>query len=89
MPEQSVTTMADGRQITKTEPLLPGRSSTKAAATGVAVSIPAVQLLQAIPWPWPWANAIVQSPAFAQVATIVVMYLTARFTKTPSDAGAL
>lgn len=88
MAEQSTVTMADGRTITKTEPLLPGRSSTKAATVGV-VSVPLLQLLQAIPWPWPWVNDMVQSAAFAQISTIVVMYLTARFTKTPSDAGAI
>ncbi len=90
MPDQSTVTMADGRTITKTEPLLPGRSSTKAATLGL-VSLPVLQLLQEIAplTPFTWDDKLVTSAAFAQVVTLVMMYLTARYTKSPSDAGAI
>jgi hypothetical protein len=88
MPDVSTVTMSDGRQIQKTEPIINARSSTKSGTLGLA-SIPVLQLLQTIPWPWPWAETLVMSPAFAQIVTIVMMYVTARYTKTPSDGGAI
>jgi hypothetical protein len=50
-----------------------------------------LQLLQEIAplTPFTWDDKLVMSAAFAQVVTLVMMYLTARYTKSPSDAGAI
>lgn len=84
--EKSTVTMADGRQIEKTEPLIPVRSSTKSGTAGV-LGAAILQLLQQVPWPWPWVASLTNSPAFATVVMFLIMYITARVTKTPSDGG--
>jgi hypothetical protein len=88
MPEQANVTMADGTQFTRTEPVIPLRSSSKLAVTGGS-SILLLQLLQSIPWPWPWVNELLQSAAFASLFTLAVSYVTARFTKSPIQSQPL
>lgn len=88
MPEQVKVILPDGKEITRTEPVIPVRSSTKSGTLGL-VSLPVLQLIQEIPWPWPWVETLTSSAAFAQVVTILMMYITARYTKTPADGGVL
>jgi hypothetical protein len=88
MPEVAKVILPDGREIARTEPVIPARSSTKSGTIGL-VSLPVLQLLQEIPWPWPWVESLTDSAAFAQVVTIAMMYITARYTKTPADGGVL
>lgn len=88
MPEQVKVTLPDGREITKTEPIIPARSSTKSGTLGL-VSLPLLQILQEISWPWPWLETMTDSAAFAQIVTLLMMYITARYTKTPADGGVI
>jgi hypothetical protein len=87
MPEQSTVTMADGRVITKTEPIIPARVSTKLGVTGVVGVVPIVQGIQELHFMTPWLESFVHSSLFAQLATLAGAYLVARFTKSPSDGG--
>jgi len=88
MPEQANVTMQDGTQFTRTEPVIPLRSSSKMAVTG-GTAILFLQLLQSMPWPWPWVDELLQSPAFASLFTLAVSYVTTRFTKSPIQSQPL
>lgn len=79
-------TKEDGTQITRTEPVIAARSSTKSGTLGL-VSIPVLQLIQELGAlaPWPWVMQVTSSASFAQIVTLVMMYVTARYSKTPLE----
>lgn len=89
MPDVSTVTMADGTTIQKTEPIIPGRSSTKVGVAGLVGVVPIVAAIQELHFMNAVLEQIVHSSLFAQIATLAGAYLIARFTKSPSDAGAI
>jgi hypothetical protein len=88
MPAKSKVILADGTEVTRTEPIINARASTKSGTIGL-VSLPLLQILQEVMWPWPWLETMTESAAFAQVVTLAMMYVTARYTKTPSTGGVI
>lgn len=82
MAEQTLT-LPNGETITRSEPIIPARTSTKVGVTGVIAGIPVIQWIQSIEFPWPWLESMTNSDIFVQVATLALAYVVARMSKSP------
>lgn len=80
--EQTLT-LPSGQTVTRTEPIIPARTSTKVGVTGVVAGIPVIQWIQSIEFPWPWLESMTNSDMFVQVATLALAYVVARMSKSP------
>lgn len=87
-PSPGTTTVvtADGSQITKNEPKIPLRTSTKSAISGTT-GVLLVQLLQSVDWPGDWFDGFLMSNLVVAGLPLAVAWLAARYTKSPSDPG--
>lgn len=88
MAEQTLT-LPNGETITRTEPTINARTSTKVAVGGLAGLLPIIQGIQEIEIPWPWLENFTNSDLFVQIATIGGLWLIARFSKSPLQPGKL
>ncbi len=82
-------TLPDGTEVQRQEPLIPTRTSTKVAATGLIAGIPVIQYIQEIVFPWPWLEAFTNSDVFVQVATLIFAVVVARLSKSPAIPGSV
>lgn len=89
MPEVSKVILADGTETTRTEPLIPARTSTKLGVVGAATPLPLLEILQSFDWPGMQFDNFLQTQAAAWLATLAVAYFTARIVKSPSAKQAL
>jgi hypothetical protein len=89
MTDQVTVTMPDGTQTTRSEPLIPARTSTKVGVTGVVAIVPIVQAIQELHFANPSLESFIHSSLFVQIVTLAGAYLVARFTKSPIAAQAL
>lgn len=80
---RAITTLPDGTQIERAEPMINARTSTKVAGTGLMLGLPIIQGIQAIDFPWPWVEQFTNSALFVQLATLLLAYVTARISKSP------
>jgi len=81
--------LPDGSQVVRADPLIPGRTSTKVAVSGLAVGLPVIQWLQDFVFPWPAVEEFTNSDLFVQLATLAVAFVVARFSKSPAVPGVL
>lgn len=89
MAEKVILTTPTGETIEHTPPLIPARTSTKVAATGLVGVLPVVQGIQELHFMTPWLEQFVHSTLFAQLATLLGAYLVARWSKSPLATQAL
>jgi hypothetical protein len=86
MAEQTLT-LPNGETITRTEPIIPARTSTKlAVGNGVVAAFPAVEILQwiqSVEIPIAWLESLTNSDYFMYYGSLLVSYLIARYTKSP------
>lgn len=91
MAEQTLT-LPNGETITRTEPLIPARTSTKAfvgSAIGAYPGYQVVQMIQDAVLPWPWLEDFTNSAAFVWLCATIIPIVIARFTKSPLAKRAL
>lgn len=85
MAEQTLT-LPNGETITRTEPLIPLRTATKAtigSALGAYPGYQVVQMIQDAMLPWPWLENFTNSSAFVWLCATIIPLVIARFTKSP------
>lgn len=91
MAEQTLT-LPNGETITRTEPLIPARTSTKAlvgSAIGAYPGYQVVQMIQDAMIPWPWLEDFTNSSAFVWLCATIIPIIIARFTKSPITKQAI
>lgn len=88
-----VLTTEDGNQITKVDPIIPARVSSKiSVGAGLVGAYPAVEVLQAIQnltLEPAWLEALTNSDYFVYLGAVAISAVIARFTKTPLQPGAV
>lgn len=89
MPEVVKVIREDGTETTRTEPIIPARTTTKQGAVGYLAILPIVQGLQEVDFPWPWLNQLLDNDMFVQAVTIGALVLIGRWFKSPITTQAL
>lgn len=91
MAEQRLT-LPSGETITRTEPLIQARTSTKALVGSSVLAFPGYQIVQVIQdamLPWAWLEEFTNSAAFVWLCATIIPIVIARFTKSPLAKQAL
>ena len=86
MADTLVLTTQTGETITRTEPLIPARTSTKAlvgSAIGAYPGYQVVQMIQDAMLPWPWLEDFTNGPMFVWICATIIPIVIARFSKSP------
>lgn len=89
MPEVMKVTAPDGTETTRREPIVPARTSTKAAVGSLLAAYPGIELvmwLQTVDYPWPLVQSFTHSDAFPWVCATLIPVIIARFTRSPAGA---
>jgi hypothetical protein len=93
MPGETVkVVLPDGTETTRTEPLIPLRTATKATVGTAVLGYPLIDIVQAIQGaqiPVEWLESFTNGPVFEWLCYSIIPIVIARFTKSPTAKQAL